>query len=42
MLKCRKYMNFVPSSKKAKEWEITQRRVAIFCKENRVPGAELI
>lgn len=35
-------MNFVPSSVKAKEWGITQRRVAILCKEGRVPGAELI
>ena len=35
-------MNFVPSSVKAEEWGITQRRVAIFCKEGRVPGAELI
>ena len=35
-------MNFVPSSVKAEEWGITQRRVAILCKEGRVPGAELI
>lgn len=35
-------MNFVTSSEKAKEWGITQRRVAILCKEGRVPGAELI
>lgn len=35
-------MNFVPSSIKAKEWGITQRRVAILCKEGRVPGAELV
>ncbi len=35
-------MNFVPSSVKAKEWGITQRKVAILCKESRVPGAELI
>lgn len=35
-------MNFVPSSVKAEEWGITQRRVAIYCKEGRVPGAELI
>lgn len=33
-------MNFVPSSEKAKEWGISQRRVAILCKEGRVPGAE--
>lgn len=35
-------MNFVPSSVKAKEWGITQRRVAILCKEGRVHGAELV
>ena len=35
-------MNFVPSSVTAKEWGITQRRVAILCKEGRVPGAELV
>lgn len=35
-------MNFVPSSVKAHEWGITQRRVAILCKEGRVPGSELI
>ena len=35
-------MNFVPSSEKAKEWGISQRRVAILCKEGRVPGAESV
>ena len=35
-------MDFVPSSVKAKEWGITQRRVAIFCKEGCVLEAELI
>lgn len=35
-------MNIAPSSVKAKEWGISQRRVAILCKEGRVPGAELI
>lgn len=35
-------MNFVPSSEKAKEWGISQRRVAILCKEGRVPGTELV
>lgn len=38
----RTHMNFVPSSEKAKEWGITQCRVAIWCKEGRVLGAELI
>lgn len=36
------FMNFVPSSVKAKEWGISQRRVAILCKEGRVPGAEVV
>lgn len=35
-------MKFVPSIAKAKEWGITQRRVAIYCKEGRIKGAELI
>jgi hypothetical protein len=35
-------MDYVPSSVKAKEWRISQRRVAILCKEGRVNGAELI
>ena len=35
-------MNFVPSVVKAEEWGISQRRVAILCKEGRVPGAELV
>lgn len=35
-------MNITSSSVKAKEWGISQRRVAILCKEGRVPGAELI
>lgn len=35
-------MNFVTSSEKAKEWGITQRRVAVLCKEGRVLGAELV
>lgn len=35
-------MNFVPSAVKAEEWGISQRQVAILCKEGRVPGAELV
>lgn len=35
-------MNYVPSSTKAKEWEISQRRVAILCKEGRIKGAEIV
>ena len=34
-------MNFVPSAVKAEEWGISQRRVAILCKEGRIPGVEL-
>lgn len=35
-------MNYVPSSVKAGEWKISQRRVAILCKEGRIKGAELV
>lgn len=35
-------MNYVPSSTKAEEWKISQRRVAILCKEGRIKGAELV
>lgn len=35
-------MNYVPSIEKAKEWGITQRRVAVYCKEGRIKGAELV
>ena len=35
-------IKFVPSAVKAEEWGISQRRVAILCKEGRVPGAELV
>ena len=35
-------MNFGLSSEKSKEWGISQRRVAILCKEGRVPGTELV
>lgn len=35
-------MNFVPSSEKAKEWGISQRRVAILGKEGRVPGVKSV
>ena len=36
-----KNMNYVSSAEKAKEWGISQRRVAIYCKEGRIKGAEL-
>jgi predicted site-specific integrase-resolvase len=35
-------MNFVTSMEKANEWGISQRRVAIFCKEGRIKGAQLM
>lgn len=35
-------LNYVTSTTKANEWGISKRRVAIFCKEGRVPGALLI
>ena len=34
-------MDYVSSAVKAKEWGISQRRVAIYCKEGRIKGAEL-
>lgn len=35
-------MNYVTSIEKAKEWGVSQRRVAILCQEGRIKGAELI
>lgn len=35
-------MNYVLSADKAKEWGISQRRVAILCKEGRISGAMLM
>ena len=35
-------MNYVPSIEKAKEWGISQRRVAIYCKEGRIKGAIIV
>lgn len=34
-------MNYMTSSEKAKEWGISRRRVAIYCKEGRIKDAEL-
>lgn len=34
-------MDYVSTATKAKEWGISQRRVAIYCKEGRISGAEL-
>lgn len=35
-------MNYATTVEKAKEWGVSQRRVAVFCKEGRVKGAELL
>ena len=35
-------MEFISAKEAAAIWSITQRRVAILCKEGRVPGAELV
>lgn len=35
-------MDYVPSIEKAKEWGVSQRRVAIYCQEGRIEGAERI
>ena len=35
-------MEYVSSKEKAKEWGVSQRRVMIFCKSGRVPGAKMI
>lgn len=35
-------MNYATTIDKAKEWGISQRRVAIYCKEGRIDGAELL
>lgn len=34
--------DYMTAKEKAKEWEISQRRVAVFCKEGRVPGATIM
>lgn len=35
-------MNYATTADKAKEWNVSQRRVAIYCKEGRIDGAELL
>lgn len=35
-------MNYATTIDKAKEWGVSQRRVAIYCKEGRIKGAELL
>lgn len=35
-------MNYATTIDKAKEWGVSQRRVAIYCKEGRIEGAELL
>lgn len=34
-------MNYLSTAEVAKIWDISQRRVAVFCKEGRVKGAVL-
>jgi DNA adenine methylase len=35
-------MQFISAREAAEKWEISQRRVAILCKENRIPGAQIV
>ena len=35
-------MDYLSSAEMAKKWNVSQRRVAVFCKEGRVKGAVLI
>ena len=35
-------MDYLSSAEIAKKWNVSQRRVAVFCKEGRVTGAVLI
>ncbi|MCQ5334073.1 helix-turn-helix domain-containing protein [[Ruminococcus] torques] len=35
-------MDYASSAEMAKKWNVSQRRVAVFCKEGRVDGAILI
>ena len=35
-------MDYLSSAEIAKKWNVSQRRVAVFCKEGRVKGAVLI
>lgn len=34
-------MNYLTSAECAKKWNVSQRRVAIYCKEGRIEGAVL-
>ena len=34
-------MNYLTTAEYAKKWQVSQRRVAIYCKEGRIEGAEL-
>lgn len=34
-------MDYLTTAELAKKWNISQRRVSIYCKEGRLPGAEL-
>ena len=35
-------MDFLSAAEVAKIWGVSKRRVAIFCKEGRVPGAHIV
>lgn len=35
-------INYMSAREKAEEWKISQRRVAILCKEGRIPGASMV
>ena len=35
-------MNYMTSAECAKKWTVSQRRVAIYCKEGRIEGAFLM
>lgn len=34
------YMNYMTTAEFAKKWNISQRRVSLYCKDGRIPGAE--
>lgn len=33
-------MNYLTTAEFAKKWNISQRRVSLYCKDGRIPGAE--
>lgn len=34
------YMHYMTTAEFAKKWNISQRRVSLYCKDGRIPGAE--